>query len=118
MISALTKKREMWRHVQRTPFPPVALVVEPENAPMRTVPFGLFRQHGFRKFLLVTRSEARLKTATRGTVDLVSSCCGVEINLDPDAPTRFSLNANTTYRELLRAAQDAEAGGRVLGITL
>lgn len=95
-------------------FPGELLVVAPGRTFVRALLFSRLHELGFNRLQLVTSTEpVRVQTATIRTVELVPTCCGNELRLDPDAAP---FSADTTYDDLVRAARAAKRTQGILRI--
>jgi hypothetical protein len=103
LIAALRNKVKLWKEINpRRDFPGNVIVIAPDKTLVRALLLARLHEVGFHRVQLVTGAEPqRLETATIGSFEYRSQCCGIELELDPTAP-RFSPDA--TYEDLLRAA--------------
>jgi hypothetical protein len=109
----LDAKRRLWMSINPAQKFHASLgLVVASDVSVASIDFAQIYAAGFHHvFLLMHSPASRVETNTLGVVSLWSRCCAVEIHLDPGGETAKN---HATYSDLVRAANDATARGRLL----
>jgi hypothetical protein len=115
LIAALGNKVDLWKQINPgKSFPGRLVAVASGETLARALVLAHLHDLGFHHIQLVTHMpRRRVATATVGTVDLGSTCCGVEVELDSEG---VHLALDTTYADLVRVAREARERHSVLRI--